>query len=148
MSLLGVLLTPIVSRLYARAKLITTFGCFMVCLISISGAIIHLNAFGFYLWMVTDAFGWAFHRVLAYALVARVLPQEQRALGYATLAAVVSLCSALGPLVYSLGFRMLGAYQTVGRWMFWLNVVLMLWLVSIGRKYLQERSSDAGRTWF
>lgn len=76
--------------------------------------------------IVTSGLGWAFGHVLAYCLSKRLLLDEQQAIGYATYAAITSICSACGPIVYTSFFNIFGSYIASGTVMVFINSTLIL----------------------
>lgn len=127
-SILTFLFTPISSWLYARIRFCWMFFMLMGTVALINGFLLFLkNDFCIGCFIAVIATSWALNHTLSYTLVARILPQTQYSIGYATLAGLVSFGSAIGPFVYSCCSNVLGGYKSVGTMMLWINLAILLW---------------------
>lgn len=109
------LFNPLVALLYPRCTLRTLFLLVLGNLALVNFSLFHFHAsWSIALFIVTSALGWSFNHVLLYSLPARVLPEDQQAIGYATFTAWVNLCSACGPFLYSILAKGGLSYLSIG----------------------------------
>ena len=134
LTILTLIFTPLVSKLYTYVRLHIMLFLLVLSLIFANLFLLKLsNEISIWLFVVFNALAWGFNHVLSYALVSRVLPGTQRAIGYSTLIGFSSLCSAVGPFIYSCLFAFFGSYTTVGRVMFGINILIALWILYLCR---------------
>ncbi len=129
-TLLTLTFTPLASWLYGYIKLPFLLFLQILSLVFANGILLELNTdANIWLFAVANGLAWAFNHVLSYVLVSKILPETQRAIGYSTLIGFGSLCSAVGPFIYSCFFAVFGNYMSVGRFMFVTNSVVALWVL-------------------
>ena len=134
-TLLTLTFTPLASWLYGYIKLPFLLFLQILSLVFANGILLELNTdANIWLFAVANGLAWAFNHVLSYVLVSKILPETQRAIGYSTLIGFGSLCSAIGPFIYSCLFAVFGNYMSVGRFMFITNSVIALWVLYLCRK--------------
>ena len=122
--------TPLASWVYTRTRLSFILFLQILSLVLTNAILLKLNNdINLWLFAVANGLAWAFNHVLSYALVSKILPETQRAIGYSTLIGFGSLCSAIGPFVYSCLFAVFGNYMSVGRFMFVINSAIALWVL-------------------
>ncbi|MDR2768932.1 MAG: MFS transporter [Puniceicoccales bacterium] len=76
--------------------------------------------------VICCALSWSFNHVLSYSLPPLLLPKEQMPLGFATLIGWTSLCSAIGPYLYSVLASLSHGYMAVNSCMIIIN--MLAWL--------------------
>ena len=133
-TILTLVFTPMASWLYEYIKLPLLLFLQILSLVFANGILLKLsNDVSIWLFAVANGLAWAFNHVLSYVLVSKILPETQRAIGYSTLIGFGSLCSAIGPFIYSCLFAVFGNYMSVGRFMFVTNSVVALWVLYLCR---------------
>jgi MFS family permease len=133
-TILTLIFTPLVSKIYQyiRLRVMLFLIVFIQCFVNFF--LLKLSNWIFvWLFIIFNSLTWGIHHVLSYTLVSCVLHEKQRAIGYSTLIGFSSLCSAIGPFVYSCLFTFFGSYTAVGHVMLVLNLLIALWILYICR---------------
>lgn len=121
-SLGELLLNPIIAWVYNHFKSRYLFYIVILNLMLLNFSSLYLgDRMGLTGFILACALGWSCNHILSYSFPAYLLSKEQRTIGYATFTGWSSLCSALGPSVYSCLAYAFGSYQGSCQAMLYLN---------------------------
>jgi hypothetical protein len=112
-SILGIALNPVASRLGQKYSLFTLFT---LLTLSILGTVVgtrFLGTCGGLLFVVASAMSWSFNHVLGYILTPRLMESRYIPAGNAFVVGSCNLFSALGPCVFSIFRKYFGSFTTV-----------------------------------